>query len=240
MTGTTASDYDPVATDLVVRTLGAVADATPVDPGPVDVDLAIEVLPGADIDESTRRARPARWVVVGLATAAAVALVIVAVWTRVGGQVETAPSDEGPVETAPSDKGPGDAAPRPLAEEQVVARGEIDGKPWRLSAQPFENGIMCLELTGGGGGCGGMPTAEKPLGSVFYLPDGVDGSYFVFGVVESDAAEVMVEIASGEELSLETSGPAFGARFFATPVSPAPDAVTVRDEDGEELQRVEL
>jgi hypothetical protein len=231
MTGTTASDYDPVAADLVMRALQAVADATPVDlAAPVDVDPAIEVLPGANIDESTRRARPARWVVVGLAAAAAVALVIVAVWTRVDGQVETVPSD----------KPPGDSAPRPLAEEQVVARGEIDGKPWRLDAQPFENGIICLDLTGGSGGCGITPTAERPLGSVFYTPGSTDGSHFVFGTVVNDAAEVTVEIATGEDLSLETSGPAFGARFFVTPVPPGPDAVTVRDEDGEELQRIEL
>jgi hypothetical protein len=47
-----------------------------------------------------------------------VALVIVAVWTRVDGQVETAAST--------TDR---ECRARPLAEEQVVARGEIDGKP---------------------------------------------------------------------------------------------------------------
>jgi hypothetical protein len=41
-----------------------------------------------------------------------------------------------------------DAPRRPLAEEQVVARGEFDGQRWTLQAQPFENGLLCLELTG--------------------------------------------------------------------------------------------
>ena len=51
---------------------------------------------------------------------------------------------------------------RPLAEEQVVARGEVDGELWRLKAQPFENGIICRELSGGG--CGSILTDEAPLG----------------------------------------------------------------------------
>jgi hypothetical protein len=111
-----------------------------------------------------------RWLA-GVTAVAAAALVGAAVWARDDGRVETSPSSE----PAP------DPARRPLAEEQVVARGEVDGELWRFKAQPFENGLICVELTGGGGGCGGVPTDEAPLGGVFQTNDSIEGSRFVFG-----------------------------------------------------------
>ncbi|MGH9248534.1 MAG: hypothetical protein ACRD0W_03315 [Acidimicrobiales bacterium] len=231
MTRTTASDYDAAAADLVVRTLRAVADATPIDSTPVNVDPSMLVLPGADVDRPIRRHRRVQWLV-GMAAAAAAALVVAAVWTR----------DDRRVETSPPSEPPPDAASRPLAEEQVVARGEVDGRLWRLDAQPFENGLICVELTGGGGGCGSAPTSESPLGSVFHTGDSIEGSRFVFGTVVREAAEVAVELANGEELSVDLSQPTFGLRFYVIPVPAGPDAVAamVLDDEGRELQRVEL
>jgi hypothetical protein len=190
------------------------------------------VLPSADVDRSTRRRRQARWLIgVTAASVAAAALVVSAVWTRDDERVETAPSEP-----------PADAARRPLAEEQVVARGEFDGQPWRLYAQPFENGVMCLELTGGGGGCGSVPTDESPLGPVYQVADDIEGSRFVVGAVVATAAEVTVELANGEELSVDPSQATFGFRFYVIPASAGPDAVavTVLDGEGGELERIEL
>jgi hypothetical protein len=228
MNGTTAPNYDAAAADLVVRTLRAVAEATPVDSAHVNVDTDIAVLPRADIDMSVRRRRRARWLV-SLTAAAAVVSVVAAVWTRDDGRVETSRPSEPPPE-----------APRPLAKEQVVARGEVDGELWRLKAQPFGNGIICVELRGGG--CGGMPTDEAPLGGVFRAWDSIDGSRFVFGAVIREAAEVTVELANGEELTVDASQPAFGFRFYVIPIPARPDAVavTARDANGAELGRLEI
>jgi hypothetical protein len=233
MTGTTASDYDARAADLVVRTLRAVAEATPIDSTPGNIDPSVAVLPGADGDGSIRRRQRARWLVgVTAAAAAAVALVVAAVWTR----------DDGRVETSPPSEPPRDAPPRALAEEQVVARGEFDEKPWTLHAQPFENGVICLELTGGGGGCGSVPTDASPLGAVYQVADNIEGSRFVHGAVVGEAAEVTVELANGEELSVEPSQPTFGFRFYVIPIPAGPDAVavTVLDDEGGELERIDL
>lgn len=231
MTGTTASDYDARAADLVVRTLRAVAEATPIDSTPRNIDPSVAVSPGADVDWSIRRRRRTRWLVGVTAAAAAMALVV-AVWTR----------DDGRVETSPPSEPPRDAPPRPLAEEQVVARGEFDGQPWTLHAQPFENGLMCLELTGGGGGCGSVPTDESPLRPVYQLADNIEGSRFVLGAVVPTAAEVTVELANGEELSVEPSQPTFGLRFYVIPIPAGPNAVavTVLDDEGRELERIAL
>jgi hypothetical protein len=230
MTETTASDYDAAAADLVVRTLRAVAEATPVDSTPVNVDPAMAVLPRADVDGSIRRRRRARWLV-GVIAAAAAALVVAAVWARDDGRVETSRSNE---------PAPG-AARRPLAEERTIARGEVDGELWRLAAQPFENGIICVELNGGGG-CGSMPTDAAPLGGVFQVSDNIEGPRFVFGAVVREAPEVTVELANGEELSVDASQPAFGLRFYVIPIPAGPDAVavTARDADGAELERLEI
>jgi hypothetical protein len=232
MTGPTASDYDARAADLVVRTLRAVADATPIDSTPLNVDPSVAVLPGADVDGSIRRRRRARWLVGVTAAAAAAALVVAAPWTQ----------DDGRVETSPPSETPSDAARRPLADEQVVARGEVDGEPWSLYAQPFENGLMCLNLTGGGGGCGSVPTNESPLGAVYQAWGSIEGSRFVHGAVVREAAEVTVELANGEELSVEPSQPTFGFRFYVIPIPAGPDAVavTVLDDEGRELERLEL
>jgi hypothetical protein len=232
MTGTTASDDDTAAADLVVRALRAVADATPIDSAPINVDRPIAVMRGADMDRSILPRRRAGWLV-GLTAAAAVALVVVAMWARVDGRVETSPSNEPPPDTA---------EPRPLAEEQVIARGEIDGRLWTLEAQPFENGIICLELTGGGAGCGSVPAEESRLGGVFQGSDNIEGSRFVYGAAVSEVAEVTAELANGEELSVDATQPAFGLRFYVIPIPPGPDAVavTARDEDGVGLERVEL
>jgi len=233
MTGATASDYDATTADLVVRTLLAVAEATPIDSTPVNTDPVIAVSAGADVDGSIRRRRQARWLIgVTAATVAAAALVVSAVWTR----------DDGRVETAPPSTPPADAGNGPLAEEQVVARGEFDGQPWSLYAQPFENGIICLELTGGGGGCGSMPTDESPLGAAYQVADDIEGSRFVFGAVVATAAEVTVELANGEELSVDASQPTFGFRFYVIPVSAGTEAVAVTglDDKGGELERIEL
>ena len=232
MTRTTAPDYDATAADLAVRTLRAVAEATPIDSTPMNLDAVTTVLPGAGVDRSTRRSRQARWLVGVAGAAAAAALVVAAVWARGDGRVETSPSSEPPR----------DAPGRPLAEEQVVARGEFDGQPWTLRAQPFENGVLCLELTGGGGGCGGVPTAESPLGPVYQLADNIEGSRFVLGAVVPTAAEVTVELANGEELSVDPSQPTFGLRFYVIPVPPGPDAVAVTAlaDEGRELERIAL
>jgi hypothetical protein len=231
MNGTTASDYDAAAADLVERTLRAVAEATPVDPRRVNVDRSMAVLPGADIDRSIRRRRRARWLA-GVTAVAAAALVVAALWAR----------DDGRVETSPSSEPPQDEVRRPLADQQVVVRGEVDGRPWSLKAQPFENGLMCMRLTGGGGGCGGVPTDEAPLGAVYQVSDSIDGSGFVFGAVIPEAPEVTVELANGEALSVDLSQPAFGFRFYVVPISAGPDAVavTARDADGMELHQFEL
>ena len=232
MTGPTASDYDARAADLVVRTLRAVADATPIDSTPLHVDPSVAVLPGADGDGSIRRRQRARWLVGVTAAAAAAVLVVAALWTQ----------DDGRVETSPPSEPPADAARRPLAEEQVVARGEVDRRPWSLYAQPFENGVICLELTGGGGGCGSVPTNESPLGAVYQVWDSIEGSRFVHGAVVQEAAEVTVELANGEELSVEPSQPTFGFRFYVIPIPAGPDAVavTVLDDEGRELERIDL
>lgn len=121
MSGTTASDYDAATADLVERTLRAVAEATPVDSRPVNVHPSMAVLPGADVDTSIRRRRRARWLA-GATAVAAAALVVAAVWARDDGRVETSPS------SAPAPE----PARRPLAEQQVVAHGEVDGELWRL------------------------------------------------------------------------------------------------------------
>jgi hypothetical protein len=242
MNGTTASDYDAAAADIVARTLRAVAEATPVDSRPVNVDRSRAVLPGADIDRSIRRRRRTRWLA-GVTAVAAAALVVAALWARDDGRVETSPSSEPPQDEGGEGRwGPGVAARRPLADEQVVARGEVNGRLWSLKAQPFENGLMCVELTGGGGGCGGVPTSEAPLGPVSHSWDSIEGSRFVFGVVVREAAEVTVELANGEELSVEPSQQTFGTRFFVVPVPAGPDAVavTVLDDEGRELERLEL
>ena len=231
MSGTTASDYDAATADLVERTLRAVAEATPVDSGPVNVHPSMAVLPGADVDTSIRRRRRARWLA-GATAVAAAALVVAAVWARDDGRVETSPSSE----PAP------EPARRPLAEQQVVAHGEVDGELWRLKAQPFENDLICMELTGGGSGCGGIPIDEAPLGGVFQTYDGIEGSRFVFGAVIREAAEVTVELANGEVLSVDPSQPTFGFRFYVIPIPAGPDAVavTARDADGVELEWVQL
>jgi hypothetical protein len=230
MSGTTASDYDAATADLVERTLRAVADATPVDTRPVNVHPSMAGLPGADVDTSIRRRRRARWLA-GVTAVAAAALVLAAVWARDDGRVETSPSSE-----------PAPDRARPLATEQVVAHGEADGRLWSLKAQPFENGRICMELTGAGGGCGGIPTDEAPLGGVFQAYDSIEGSRFVLGAVIREAAEVTVELANGEVLSVDPSQPTFGFRFYVIPIPPSPDAVavTARDADGVELEWVQL
>lgn len=231
MNGTTASDYDAAAADLVERTLRAVAEATPVESTPVNFDRSMAVLPGADVDRSIRHRRRGHWLA-GVTAVAAAALVIAALWARGDGRVETSPSSE------PSQ----DEARRPLADEQVVARGEVDGRLWSLKAQPFENGLMCVELTGGGGGCGGVPTDEAPLGAVYQVADSIEGSRFVYGAVIREVPEVTVELANGETLSVDLSQPAFGFRFYVVPIPAGPDAVavTARDADGVELELVQL
>jgi hypothetical protein len=230
MNGTTASDYDAAAADLVERTLRAVAEATPVDSTPVNLTPSMAVLPGADIDGSIRRRRRARWLA-GVTAVAAAALVVAALWARDDGRVETSPSSE---------LSQGEAR-RPLADEQVVARGEVDGRLWSLKAQPFENGLMCVELTGGGG-CGGVPTDETPLGAVHQVADSIEGSRFVYGAVIREVPEVTVQLANGEALSVDLSQPAFGFRFYVVPIPAGPDAVavTARDADGVELELVQL
>jgi hypothetical protein len=231
MNGTTASDYDAATADLVERTLRAVAEATPVESRPVNFDPSMAVLPGADVDRSIRRRSRARWLA-GVTAVAAAALVVAALLARDDGRVETSPSSE----PAP------DEARRPQAEEQVVARSEVDGRQWSLKAQPFENGLMCVELTGGGGGCGGMPTDEAPLGAVFQTNDSIEGSRFVFGAVIREATEVTVELANGETLTVDLSQPAFGFRFYVVPIPAGSDAVavTARDADGVKLELVQL
>lgn len=92
MTDTRTSDYDAAAADLVVRTLQAVAEATPVDSKSIDFDPMVVALARADIDRSIRRRRRARWLV-GLSAAAAAALVVAVIWARDDGRVETSPSD---------------------------------------------------------------------------------------------------------------------------------------------------
>jgi hypothetical protein len=229
MTGTTASDYDATAADLVVRTLRAVAEATPIDSTPLNVGPSVAVLPGADVDRSIRRRRPARWLV---GVTAAAALVVAAVLTR----------DDGRVETSPPSQPPREAPPRPLAEEQVVVRGEAEGRLWSLYAQPFDNGILCLRMTGGGGGCGGVPSDASPLGAVYQVADSIGGSRFVHGAVVREAAEVTVELANGEELSVDPSQPTFGFRFYVIPIPAGPDAAAIRvlDAKGQELERIGL
>lgn len=231
MTGTNGSHYDASVADLVARTLRAVAEATPADSTALDLDSASTVRPRADVNSLSRRRRRARWVA-GLTAAAAAALIVAALWPQGDGRVETSRSSEPPLEPAR----------RPLADEQVVARGEVDGRPWRLYAQPFEDGLMCMELTEGGGGCGGMPTDKSPLGAVYQVADSIEGSRFVHGTVVREAAEVTVELANGEELSVAASQPAFGVRFYVIPIPAGPDvvAVTAREGDGGELERVEL
>jgi hypothetical protein len=99
MTETPTSDYDAAAADLVVRTLRAVAEATPIDSKSIDFDPMVVSLAQADVARSIRRRRRARWLV-GLTAAAAAALVVAAVWARDDGRVETSPSD-GAIATDP-------------------------------------------------------------------------------------------------------------------------------------------
>jgi hypothetical protein len=186
------------------------------------------------VDGSIDRRRRVRWLVGVTAAAAAAALVVAAVWTR----------SDGPAETSPSSEPPSHAARRPLADEQVVAHGEYGGKRWRLVAEPFENGRICLRLTGAGdgGGCGGAPTSEAPLSQVYHSWDSIEGSRFVSGAVFREVAEVVVELANGEELSVEPTQQTFGVRFFVVPVLAGADAVvvTVLDDQGRELERLDF
>jgi hypothetical protein len=98
MTDTPTSDYDAAAAELVVRTLRAVAEATPVASKSIDFDAMVVPL-ARDIDRSIRRRRRARWLV-GLAAVAAAVLVVAVVWARDDGRVETSPSD-GAIATDP-------------------------------------------------------------------------------------------------------------------------------------------
>jgi hypothetical protein len=234
MTRTTAPEYDAAAADLVVRTLRAVAEATPADRLGVTDDPPIVLVPAPDIGTSIRRRRRVRRLV-GVTAAAAAALVATAIWTREGGQVEMAPSDEPPP----------DAAPHPLADKQEVARGETDGTVWRLEVQPVEGGIyredgtyICV-LLNGHGGCSDVPNA---FGWVAQYPVSIEGSVFVYGAVAPGAAEVRVELADGDALRVDTTPPAFGFRYYVVPTPPGPDpvAVTAHDEAGVELERVPL
>jgi hypothetical protein len=61
----------------------------------------------------------------------------------------------------------------------------------------------------------------------------------VSGVVVREVAEVVVELANGEELSVEPTQQTFGMRFFVVPVLAGADAVivTVLDDQGRELER---
>lgn len=92
MTDTPTSDYDAATADLVVRTLRAVAEATPVASKSIDFDPMVVPLAGADIAGSIRRRRRARWLV-GVTAVAAAAVVVAVVWARDDGRVETSPSD---------------------------------------------------------------------------------------------------------------------------------------------------
>jgi hypothetical protein len=87
-----------------------------------------------------------------------------------------------------------------------------------------------------------MPTDEAPLGGVFQTNDSIEGSRFVFGAVIRKAAEVTVELANGETLSVDPSQPTFGFRFYVIPIPGGLDAVavTARDADGVELEWVQL
>jgi hypothetical protein len=230
MNGTSAYD-DAALADLVERTLRAVAEATPVDSRRVNVNRSAAVVPGADIDRSVLRRRGARWLA-GVAVVAAATLVVAALWARGDGRVEMSPSSE-PLQ---------DEARRPLADEQVVARGELGGRPWSLNAQPFENGLMCLELTGGGGGCGGVPTDEAPLGAVYQTSDSIEGSRFVFGAVIPEVPAVTVELANGSALRVDLSQRTFDFQFYVVsiPAGAVAVAVTARDANGTELESVGL
>jgi hypothetical protein len=221
--------------------------------GPVDLDHRLRSAAGPQPDTELALAdvlqrirRRTRRTVVAAATVVAVVGALVAVWVVDGPGSERSPvmvgvpTSPATSETSPSNERPSEVGRRPLAEEQVVARGEVDGEQWRLKAQPFENGIICLELSGGG--CGVIPTDEGPLGAVFHTADSIEGSRFVFGAVIVEAAEVTLELANGEELSVTASPPTFGFRFYAIPVPAGPDAVavTARDPAGVELERVDL
>ena len=218
--------------------------------GPVDFDLRLRSAAGPQPDTERALAdvlqrirRRTRRTVMAAATVVAVASALVAVWVVDGQGSDRSPVLVGePTTPSPSERSPSNELPpgHPLAEEQVVARGEVDGKPWRLKAQPFENGIICMELSGGG--CGSIPTDEAPLGAVFHVADNIEGSRFVFGVVILEATEVTLELANGEGLSVSASPPTFGFRFYAIPVPSGPDevAVTARDPAGVELARVEV
>jgi hypothetical protein len=93
------SDYDAATADLVVRTLRAIAEATPIDTKSIDFDPVVVVPARADIDSSVHGHRRVRWLV-GLAATAAAALVVAVVWARHDGRVETSPSD-GAIATDP-------------------------------------------------------------------------------------------------------------------------------------------
>jgi hypothetical protein len=88
----TRSDYDAAAADLVVRTLRAVADATPVAPESIDFEPMAVPLAQAGTDRQMLRRRRAPWLV-GVTAAAAAALVVAVVWARDEGRVQTSPSD---------------------------------------------------------------------------------------------------------------------------------------------------
>jgi hypothetical protein len=64
----------------------------------------------------------------------------------------------------------------------------------------------------------------------------------VLGAVVPTAAEVTVELANGEELSVDPSQPTFGLRFYVISVPARPDAVAVTalDDEGRELERIAL
>lgn len=178
------------------------------------------------------RHRPTRAVALGLLLATVCLAAFVWVWI---GQLNVSPSP------SPSTSSTPEQADRlSLAEGEVIASGEIDGRRWTLRVQPFDDSI-CIELTGGGAGCAGLPTDASPLG-VFQGFDNIEGSGFIYGPVVTEAAEVTAVLSTGEELSVRASQPAFGFRFYVIPVSAGPDAVavTAHDEDGAGVGRVEL
>lgn len=104
--------------------------------------------------------------------------------------------------------------PEPTGEVVEVAKGTAFGQPWTLSAYWSGHGserVLCLELTGAGGGCGAPTGAAPDPDSSFYATyrsfsegAGPPSTSFAYGVVSKDVRGVTVSLDDGRVLSVET------------------------------------
>lgn len=100
--------------------------------------------------------------------------------------------------------------------------------------------------------CGGLPGEDGPLGSVFGMvvtdgpPESDPGAPIVTaGLVTAEVASVLVELENGSTaravlFSLDPAGVTGSGFLLYLPTDASPRALVARDDDGEELARLEF